>query len=371
MQIPRRSKPARYRLWLLAVAPAAALLACPLLVPAAGRPGNGIVPPDAQLERVYTGASFTEGPAAGPDGAIYFSDIPGDAPGSILRFDPRTGKTTVFRRPSGKSNGLAFDPTGRLVACEGANHGGRRVSVTQPDGTVETLADRYNGRRFNSPNDLCIDPQGRVFFTDPRYVGDEPMELPFQSVYRIDPDGRVTRIVQDVEKPNGIGLSPDYKTLYVVEHNNVAVREPNGRVRPGTKALYAYPLRPDGSVGARRTVVSYTPRPGLDGICLDRDGNIYAALRDPAAPGIHVYRPSGERIAWIRTPELPTNCTFGVGQESNVLYITAGGSLYRIRLNSRGQHLFEASHARDRKPPSDGSAWLRRLRPRFRVVLSR
>lgn len=302
---------------------------------------EGIVPKDAELQRVYTGAEFTEGPAAAPDGTIYFSDIPNAAPGSILRYDPATGKTTVYRKPSGKSNGLAFDASGRLIACEGANRGGRRISVTQPDGTVETLADRYDGKRFNSPNDLCIDARGRVYFTDPRYVGDEPRELPYQSVYRVDPDGTVTRIIADVEKPNGIGLSPDYKTLYVVEHNNEQVREPDGRVRPGTKALYAYSLRDDGTVGARRTVVSFTPRPGIDGICVDTEGRIYAALRDPAAAGIHVYLPSGRRVAFIPTPELPTNCTFGVGSERDVLYITAGKSLYRIRLNARGWHLFE------------------------------
>ncbi len=357
MQIPRHNVtkfvvPTRP----LAVLAAVFSLALPLVAA-----DDGIVPEGAKLERVYTGASFTEGPAAGPDGAIYFSDIPNDSPGAILRFDPKTGKTTVFRKPSGKSNGLAFDPAGRLIACEGANRGGRRISVTQPDGTVETLADRYDGRRFNSPNDLCIDRQGRIYLTDPRYVGDEPMELPFQSVYRIDPDGRVHRIIQDVEKPNGIGLSPDFTTLYVVEHNNEPVKEPNGRVRPGTKALYAYPLRPDGTVGARRIVVSYTPRPGLDGICLDTEGNIYAALRDPAEPGIHVYRPSGKRIAWIRTPELPTNCTFGTGSEADVLYITAGGSLYRIRLNARGWHLFDGSSQSQRGGRLRGLLRLRSL----------
>lgn len=299
-----------------------------------------IVPPGAELERVFTGAEFTEGPAAGPDGCIYFSDIPNRNPGRILRFDPRTGKTEVYREPSGKSNGLAFDARGRLIACEGANGGNRRVSITLEDGTVKTLADRYDGRRLNSPNDLCVDRNGRVFFTDPRYVGDEPMELPYQSVYRIDPDGTVDRIIRDVEKPNGIGLSPDFGTLYVVDHNNEPVREALWPSRPGTRALYAYDLRPDGTVGARRMLVNFTPRPGIDGICVDREGRIYAAVRDPAAGGIHVFDPQGIRLEFVATPELPTNCTFGVFDEENVLYITAGGSLYRIRLNARGFHLF-------------------------------
>src|SRR4051812_41124446 len=130
-------------------------------------------PKSAKLEKLWGDGEFTEGPCLGPDGCVYFSDIGN----RIMKFDAAAGKTSVFRDPSGRSNGLKFDPAGRLVACEGANTGGkRRISVTEKDGTVKTLADKYAGKRFNSPNDLTIDAKGRIYFTDPRYVGDESRE---------------------------------------------------------------------------------------------------------------------------------------------------------------------------------------------------
>src|SRR6478752_7357925 len=165
-----------------------------------------VVPDGAKLEKVWGDGAFTEGPAYGPDGRVYFSDIGN----RILAYDHRTGRTAVYREPSGRANGLDFDPQGRLVAAEGANAGGRRrVTITEADGSVRVLADRWQGKRFNSPNDLTIDPKGRVYFTDPRYVGDEPREIATESVYRVDPDGAVTQLITDVQKPNGIALAPD------------------------------------------------------------------------------------------------------------------------------------------------------------------
>src|SRR5262249_911716 len=178
----------------------------------------------------------------GPDGCIYFSDIGN----RILKFDPASGKTTVFRDPSGRSNGLKFDAQGRLIACEGANTGGnRRISITEKDGTVRPLPEKSMGKRFNSPNDLALDRQGRVYFTDPRYVGGEKRELDTESVYRIDSDGTVTRIIADVTKPNGIVLSPDQKTLYLAESNSDAKKP---------RQLLAYPLNADGTVGAKKVL---------------------------------------------------------------------------------------------------------------------
>src|SRR5262249_10604964 len=244
-----------------------------------------IVPEGAKLEKLWDKGEFTEGPAHGPGGCIYFTDI-GNA---IMKYDPATGKTTVYREPSGRANGLDFDPQGRLVACEGANTGGnRRVTVTEKDGTVRVLADRWQGKRFNSPNDLTIDPQGRVYFTDPRYVGDEPRDLDRESVYRIDPDGTVTRLISDVEKPNGIILSPDTKTLYLADSNP-----------QGNQHLLAFELKPDGGVGPKRLLHDFgRGSRGIDGMCVDVRGNLYAAAGRGKTAGIYVFSPAGKQLAF-------------------------------------------------------------------------
>ena len=173
------------------------------------------IAPGARPEKLWGEGSFTEGGALAGDGSILFSDIGG----RIMKFNPRTGKTLVFREPSGRANGLIFDPAGRLIAAEGANTGGgRRISITERDGTVRTLADRYQGKRFNSPNDVAVDRQGRVYFSDPRHVGSEPRGLDFEAVFRVDPDGTVTRLETTAHKPNGLAVSPDGKTLCVADN---------------------------------------------------------------------------------------------------------------------------------------------------------
>jgi gluconolactonase len=286
---------------------------------------NPIVPTGARLEKLWGEGEFTEGPAYGPDRCVYFSDIGN----RILRFDPATGKTAAYRDPSGRSNGLDFDPQGRLVAAEGANTGGnRRVSVTEMDGTVRTLADRWQGKRFNSPNDLTIDTRGRVYFTDPRYVGDEPREIDTESVYRIDPDGKVTQVITDVQKPNGILLSPDMKTLYLADNNP-----------KGNRHLLAFPLRPDGSVGSKRVLHDFGKGRGIDGMAIDVKGNLYTTAGAGKAAGVYVFSPEGKQLAVIPTPEIPSNCVFG-GQDRKTLYITAGKSLYRIPLAVEGFAVF-------------------------------
>jgi gluconolactonase len=287
---------------------------------------EAIVPAGAKLEKLWGEGEFTEGPAQGPDGRIYFSDIGN----RILAYDPATGRTTVYREPSGRANGLDFDPQGRLVACEGANTGGnRRVTVTEKDGRVRVLADRWQGKRFNSPNDLTIDTGGRVYFTDPRYVGDEPRELDAESVYRIDPDGTVTRIITDVEKPNGIILSPDMKTLYLADSN------PRGNMH-----LLAFDLKPDGGVGPKRLLHDFGKGSrGIDGMCVDVKGNLYAAAGRDRTAGVYVFSAAGKRLAFVPTPEDPTNCCFG-GPDRKALYVTAGKSLYRVKLNVEGFAVF-------------------------------
>jgi gluconolactonase len=286
-----------------------------------GASESQLVPPGSKLEKVWGEGEFTEGPAYGPGGCVYFSDIGN----RIMKYDPATGKTAVYREPSGRANGLDFDPQGRLVAAEGASSGGnRRVTITEKDGTVRPLADRWMGKRFNSPNDVTVDTRGRVYFTDPRYVGDEPRELDLESVYRVDPDGTLARIVTDVQKPNAILLSPDMKMLYVADSNP-----------KGNQHLLAFPLREDGTVGPKRLLHDFGKQRGIDGMCADAKGNIYGAAGRGESGGVYVFSPEGKHLAFIPVPETPTNCVFG-DRDRKTLYVSAGKSLYRIKLNAEG-----------------------------------
>jgi gluconolactonase len=298
------------------------LLAClVVLPPAAGEEQDSPIPSGAALEKVWGEGTFTEGPAYGPDRCVYFSDIGN----RILKFDPATGKVSEFRNPSGRANGLDFDAEGRLVACEG---GSRRVTRTEKDGQVTVLADRWRGKRFNSPNDLAVHPKGWVYFTDPRYSGDERREIDTESVYRIDPDGTVTQVITDVQKPNGILLSPDMENLYVADSNP-----------RGNRHLLAFPLRKDGSLGPRRLLHDFGEDRGIDGMCADSRGNVYGAAGRGKTAGVHVFSPEGKRLAFLPCPETPTNCAFG-GDDRKTLYVTAGKSLYRVRLTVPGFAVF-------------------------------
>jgi gluconolactonase len=315
-----------------------------------------ILPPDAKLEKIFdAGLVLTEGVAVAPDGMVYFSDItfthvsraenkPVEA-GHVWKLDPKTLKATVFRSPSGMSNGLKFDADGNLIACEGADHGGRRVTRTDmKTGKAYIVAALFEGRPFNAPNDLTIDDQGRIYFSDPRYLGHEPIDQPVQAVYRIDPDGSAQRIITDAGKPNGVAISPDQKTLYVVSNDNGTtgigrlkstgnkVDEP---LRKGAMTLMAYDLAADGTAKFRKVLVDYTPEDGPDGIVCDTEGNVWVTVRAVSRPGVCVYSPEGKELAYIAT-ELPTNVGFGRGDDAKTLYITAGKSLYRIKTNKAG-----------------------------------
>jgi gluconolactonase len=321
--------------------------------------GKAIVEPNAKLELLFTRTAnikggLTEGPAGGPDGCIYFSDIPvGADKGLIMKFDPRTMKTTVFCADSQKSNGLKFDARGTLIACEGSDQGGRRVAKYDiKTGKSETIVDRYKGKRFNAPNDLVIDTKGRIYFTDPRYLGDEPRELEHRSVYRIDTNGTVVEVTHDCEKPNGIALSPDEKTLYLIDHNNGTDKIDPDAAPPkkGAMKIYAFSLGADGLIhGSRRTIVDFGEENGGDGMCIDEKGNIYIAARQLIRPGVLVVDPNGKEIAFIPTGKsqpgaknpvgIPSNVCFGVGDDSTTLYVTVDVSLYRIKCKVPGYHL--------------------------------
>ncbi len=198
--------------------------------------GNGkwLVPPDAKLEKIVGDLRFSEGPAWHPDGYLFFEDIPRNR---IMKLEAGD-KISVFREPSGHSNGLAFDKEGRLIAAEGnSTDGGPTHLAHRERRSSSPLADRYNGKRLNSPNDLAIDAQGRIYFTDPRYGSQDGVEQDKESVYRIDPDGKLRRIIDSVSRPNGIAIAPDQKTLYVA----------NNREGGAKRVLLAFDLGADGS----------------------------------------------------------------------------------------------------------------------------
>lgn len=323
---------------------------------------NSIVSADASVERVFdAGCAVAEGIAAGPDGNMYFSDVTFTAfckdeagvfpqGGHIWKYDPDSDSAEIFVSPSNMSNGIEFDASGDMVFVQGPDSGGRRVMKKDMDtGRSFILTHLFEGREYNGPNDLTIDEAGRIYFTDPKYFGYEPMTQAQHSVFRIDTDSSVTRLVSDAGKMNGVLVSPDQKTLYVGSWDNGSydfIRVPEGEgATPAyikeTQAIYAYDLADDGSVGPRRTFLAM-PFGAPDGFKADTEGNLYITVRheDPAKRGVYVYNPAGEEIAQILMPETwPTNVAFGRGDASNTLYITASNSLFRINVNATGYQL--------------------------------
>ena len=343
----------RIRFWSLS----SVLLA---VVMAAANAENPIFPDGAKLEVVHTrgvklNSGLTEGPAVASDGRIYFTDMPfGKDNGQILCFDPKTHQTTTFTDKAFKSNGLAFDADGNLISCDGADGGGRCLRRWNlKTGRSEVIAGRYQGKRLNSPNDLCVDRHGRVYFTDPRYGGTEPREINKEAVYRLERDGVVVEITHAPEKPNGIALSPDQRTLYVADHNNGGNRLSPSDPEPkrGAMRILAFPLDENGLVGgASKTLVDFGKENGCDGMRVDSTGNIYLAVRGLARPGILVIDPTGRELAFLPTgPEkqgglfedwkgIPSNVEFGIGEEENILYVTIDKTLQRITVKTKGIH---------------------------------
>ncbi len=288
---------------------------------------------------------FTEGPAVDADGTVYFSDI---ANNRILKFTPG-GTTEVFREPSGRTNGNTFDLQGRLLHCEGAElgpGGTRRITrTTLETGEYEILTERFEGARYNAPNDICVDGRGRIYFTDPCYGDRSHMEMEIEGVYRIDLDGSVTRILQqpEIERPNGIAVTQDATRLYVVDSCP--------RVG-GNRKVWAFDLDDDGNPSNQRVVVDFAPGRGGDGLRLDREGNLYiaAGVNTPRGPhetadvpaGIYIVSPEGELKHRIPVGEdFVTNLAFG-GPDGRTLYITAGKTLFTTRVTVPGQVAFPA-----------------------------
>jgi gluconolactonase len=293
-----------------------------------------LVPPNSWVERLHTGMRWTEGPVWFADGQqLIFSDIPNDR---MLRWVDGLG-ACVFREPSGYSNGNTRDLQGRLVTCE---HGQRRLTRTEPDGSVTVLADRYQGRRLNSPNDVVVKSDGTIWFTDPPYgiIGNYEgtqarMEIDGCYVFRLDPVLGELRVVTDrLTRPNGLAFSLDEKTLYVSD--SARSHDPQG-----AHDILALSLSDDGTVRSQTLFASIEP--GLaDGFRLDAAGNVWTSAGD----GVHCYAPSGKLLGKIHIPETVSNVVFG-GRRLNRLFITATTSVYSVYLAVCGA-------ARPRSAPS-------------------
>lgn len=288
-----------------------------------------------------TFVSFLEGPAAAVNGDVYFTDIPNNR---IVRKSPGSEFYEIYRQPSGRANGLLFDARGHLLACEGnefgPNDGHRRITRTDlSTGEIEVLTDRFEGRRYNAPNDIAARSNGQLFFTDPCYGDRCTMELDHDSVYRIDTNGQVRRLITQpqIQRPNGIALSPDEQTLYLVDSCPVI---------GGNRKIWAFDLDPAGEISGQREIFNFSPGRGGDGMAVDQQGTLYiaAGLTRPRGPhetthtprGIYVLRPDGQLLGRIPVPEdYVTNCTFG-GDDLKTLYVTAGRTLYEIRVEIPG-----------------------------------
>jgi gluconolactonase len=261
-----------------------------------------VVAPGAKVEKLAGGFKFTEGPAADAEGNIYFSDIPNNR---IHKWS-LDGALSTFRENSGGSNGLYFDKKRNILACEG---GGRRLVSINPQGKVTVLAEEYQNKRFNSLNDLWIDPKGGIYFTDPSYGRRDNLEQDGEHVYYLSPDRkRLIRVIDDMVRPNGVIGTPDGKLLYVADH--------------GGNKTFVYKINNDGTLSNKKLFAAE----GSDGMTIDNEGNIYLTTRVVA-----VYNKNSEKIESIKVPEGPANVCFG-GQDKHTLFITARTSLYSVRM---------------------------------------
>jgi gluconolactonase len=285
---------------------------------------------NAAIYRHYVGTKWAEGPAWCAQGQyLLWSDIPNNRQMRILE---ENAHVSTFRSPSGYSNGNTFDFQGRQLACE---HAGRRVVRYEHDGSVTVIADQYNGKPLNSPNDVVVHPDGSIWFTDPpygimgNYEGFQAKQENKEAVYRVDPQtNRVDVLTDALDKPNGICFSHDYKKLYLVDTGaprNIQVFEINGKKLGGGRVFTDMKFK--GISG------------GSDGIRADVDGNIWAAASGgPGYDGVHVFTPEGQRIGVILLPEICANLCFG-GAKRNRLYMAASQSLYSVFVGTRGAHV--------------------------------
>lgn len=286
---------------------------------------SALINGSAKLERLWTGGRWTEGPVYVPAARhVIWSDIPNNR---VLRYDEVGGGTSIFEAPCGFHNGHTLDSEGRIIACE---HGNRRVSRLEHDGNWRTLADRFDGRRLNSPNDVVVKSDGSIWFSDPSYGIDSdyegyaaPSEIGASNVYRIDPvDGVVTLVASDLVQPNGLAFSTDETTLYISDTGATHVSGLPATIR-------AYPVSGDGRSLGQGTVFATCECGLFDGFRVDRNGNIFTSSGD----SVRIYASDGMLIGRILVPEAVANVCFG-GPRRNRLFITATSSLYAVYVKS-------------------------------------
>ncbi len=275
-------------------------------------PGIG---PKGPVEKVAGGFGFTEGPASDGKGNLYFSDIPN---ARIHKLDAQ-GSVSVFREPSNKTNGLMVDGLGRILACE---MDGAVVALSADGKGREVLADQHNGKPLNAPNDLVIDKTGGIYFTDPMYGAKTPLPQGKTCVYYLPKGGKPVRLLDNLPNPNGVILSPDEKTLYVIPSSQ--------------KQMMAYPVEAPGKLGVGRVFCELAQRKpggngGGDGLAVDVKGNLYIT----AETGVQVWSPAGTLLGTLVFPEQPANCDFG-GPGNKTLYATARTGLYKVELEIPG-----------------------------------
>jgi gluconolactonase len=294
---------------------------------------DALVPPDAKIEKIGSGFKFTEGPLPFSNGNIWFSDVVGNV---VRQWSP-DGAITEILRPGGADNpdyapagsfigpnGMVFDKDGSVLLCQ---HGNRRIVRIDKDRHVSLLVDRWNGKRFNSPNDLVFKSDGALYITDPPYglvkQDDDPTkEIKFNGVFRYA-DGKVTPVIRDLTRPNGIAFSPDEKYLYISNSDEKH------------KVWMRYEVQPDGSVANGKLIFDATAEPAAgnpDGMKIDARGNVYSA----GPGGLWIFSPEGKHLGTIKPGETPANCNWG-GPDHKTLFITAETGLYRIRLSVEGE----------------------------------
>lgn len=271
--------------------------------------------PTGPVTKLHTDFQFTEGPAADKEGNVYFTDIPAE---KIFKVDLE-GKLTLFRDKTNHSNGLMFNGAGELLACE---MDGQVVAFAMDGKGRKVIADKYMDKRFNAPNDLVVDKAGGVYFTDPAFRAPMPLPQGKTAVYYVSEKGEVTRLLDDLPNPNGVILSPDEKTLYVI---------PSGQ-----KQMMAYPIESPGKIGEGKVFCELEqPKPGGngggDGLAVDVKGNLYIT----SGLGLQVFDPTGKKLGIIALPEQPANVTFG-GKDFKTLYVTARTSLYTVPMSIAG-----------------------------------